>query len=324
MPVLAKIRSRVFPVAGEPAKALPPSLFSNFLEAAAGDPQPPMPRDLTSGVCAAPGCDSGWVKPWKNRTRPVFEGRWGCSTRCIQRLVASAIHRETGPGEDTAYTPHRHRIPLGLVLLAQNWITHAQLQSALEAQRASGHGRIGDWLVQICGIDPRLVTRALGMQWGCPVFTTEGLSPSTMALVMPKRFMVEFGLVPLRVAAGDQLYLASEDHIDSAAALAIEQMTALKVQTGLLEDARFSEARSAVLAAEAVPLALETVSDVATLAGSITRLLEQKLPLSARLVRVHQYFWLRIWLESGAFSRTGTLPAGTEDIHDCLFTLAKR
>ncbi len=101
-------------------------------------------------------------------------------------------------------------------------------------------------------------------------------------------------------------------------------MTALKVQTGLLDDARFAEARSAVLAAEAVPLALETVSDVATLAGRITRLLEQKLPLSARLVRVHQYFWLRIWLESGAFSRAGTLPSGTEDIHDCLFTLSKR
>ena len=31
-------------------------------------------------------------------------------------------------------------------MLAQGWITHPQLQKALELQRANGTGRIGDWL----------------------------------------------------------------------------------------------------------------------------------------------------------------------------------
>ena len=88
---------------------------------------------------------------------------------------------------------------MGLVLLAQGWITHPQLQMALDGQRKTGQGRIGDWLAQTCALDHLRVTRALGMQWNCPVFTTDGFAPSTMALVMPKRFITEFGVVPLRM-----------------------------------------------------------------------------------------------------------------------------
>ena len=66
-------------------------------------------------------------------------------------------------------------MPLGLVLLAQGWITHPQLQAALEAQKASGQGRIGDWLQQSCGLPEERVTRGLGVQWSCPVLALDGL-----------------------------------------------------------------------------------------------------------------------------------------------------
>jgi hypothetical protein len=306
------------------AAAQPPSPDASFLRSDPAFVHPPRrgsSPDLTPRICGA-RCGSTWVKPWKSRTRPVFEEDWGCSSRCLQKIIAQAIRREIGDGfDDGEAAPHRHRVPLGLVMLAQGWITHSQLQSALQAQRRDGHGRIGDLLVQSCGLDQQRVTRALGMQWNCPVFTTTGFFPSAMALIMPKRFLVEFGLVPLRVAGNRILYLASEGRMDASAALAVEQMSGLKVETGLLDDSRFSEIRSSVLAAESINMTLDQVRDAESLANHIARRLEQTMPVASRLVRVHQYFWLRTWLESGSFSGTGTLPAGLEDVHDYLYTI---
>ncbi len=68
---------------------------------------------------------------------------------------------------------HRHRIPLGLAMLEQGWITRAQLRGALEAQKAAGGGRLGQWLVRQQGVSEQLVTRALGLQWSCPVLGME-------------------------------------------------------------------------------------------------------------------------------------------------------
>ena len=44
-------------------------------------------------------------------------------------------------------------------MLAQGWITHPQLQKALEAQRENGTGRIGDWLISECGLEAEQITR---------------------------------------------------------------------------------------------------------------------------------------------------------------------
>ena len=275
-----------------------------------------------SRMCGAAGCSGAWVKPWKNRRRPIFEEEWGCSGRCLQTLVRAAVRREVGEG--TGYdTPHRHRVPLGLVLLAQGWITHPQLQAALEAQKTSGRGRIGDWLVESCGLDEDRVTRGLGVQWSCPVLATEGFSPTAMALVMPKRFVSEFGLVPLRVAGSSLLYLAFENQMDASVALGVEHMTGLKVESGLLAGSQFEATRDKVLAADGVPATHLTVVDADGLSAAIFKVLEQRQPLGSRLVRVHGYYWLRTWLESGSLSGVGRLPSGTTDVEDHLFTIGR-
>lgn len=276
--------------------------------------------DASPKVCGAVGCAGGWSKPWKNRRRrPIFEDEWGCSGRCLQAMVRGAVRREVGEaGEDI---PHRHRVPLGLVLLAQGWITHPQLQQALEAQRASGQGRIGDWLTQSCGLPEEHITRGLGVQWSCPVLGTDGFSPAAMALVMPKRFVTEFGLVPVRVAGSTLLYIGFQDRMNAVAALGLEQMTGLKVESGVMQATAFAEAKASVLAAEGVPVTMHSAADADELTAGIARVLEARHPLGSRLVRVHGYYWLRMWLESGARSGVGTLPRSTEDMQDCLFTI---
>jgi len=289
----------------------------------------PDPADGRDRMCSAAGCISQrtarWMAPWKNRRRPIFEQEWGCSGRCLTALVQAAVDREVGDNlHAVTDEPHRHRIPLGLVLLAQGWITHPQLQTALQAQRATGHGRIGDWLAQGCGLEEERIARGLGVQWNCPVLSTDGFSPSRMALVMPKRLIVDFGLVPLRPAGSSLLYVAFQDKTDAATALGVEQMSGLKVESGLLPGTQFDTAKASVLAAEAVPVQIKQVSDRDAMTAAIVRALGQRQPLAARLVRVHQYYWLRMWLETGAIGGTAGLPASPRDMEDCLFLVGQK
>ena len=276
-------------------------------------------------TCGAPGCTRGWTPPWKKRHRPIFEQEWGCGTRCLRALVAAAVRRESRESAPSKTDDnHRHRVPLGLVLLAQGWITHPQLQGALEAQRSSGRGRIGDWLQQTCGLDEERIARGLGVQWNCPVLATGSFSPAAMALVMPKRLIAEFGLVPLRVAGSSLLYLAFEERMDAATALGVERMSGLKVESGLLTGTSFAAARQGVLGSDAVPVQMKLVPDRDALTISIVKLLEQCQPLATRLVRVHQYYWLRTWLESGAMGGAGNLPTSPEDVKDHLFLIGHK
>ena len=287
-----------------------------------------LPASLTNmpsrRLCGSPECVNGWKTPWRNRRRPVFEGQWGCSGRCVLAMVRAAVRRELGDGgEFAAAVPHRHRVPLGLVMLAQGWITHPQLQKALEKQRESGTGRIGDWLVSECKVEPELITRALGMQWGCPVLKTEGFSPEAMALMMPRLLVERFGMVPIRLAGSRILYLGFTGRLDASVALALEAMSNLHVVSGIVEGVQLEAARKRLLACSEVEVKMVAAEDRDAMAARITSILEQKQPIASRLVRMHEYYWLRLWLESGALGRAGTVPATGEDVKDYLFTIGQ-
>jgi len=281
-----------------------------------------LPASLTQTqrpLCGNADCANGWKMPWRNRRRPIFQDQWGCSGRCVLAMVRAALRRAAGNEAETV--PHRHRVPLGLLMLAQGWITHPQLRQALQAQQQNGTGRIGEWLISECGLDADQITRGLSMQWNCPVLGTEGFSPETMALVMPHIFIEKFRLLPLRIAGMRILYLGFEDGLDASASLALEQMTELKVESGILSEIQFRAATERLLQCDGVEVKIEAASDTDTLAGKITAILEQKRPLASRLVRLHQYYWLRLWLESGTAGKAGTLPVSREDMSDYVFTV---
>lgn len=277
---------------------------------------------VTKRMCGSPECSGSRLSPWRNRKRPIFEGEWACSGRCVLGLVSAAIRREANDMGDTLPIQHRHRVPLGLVLLSQGWITQAQLQQALSAQRQQG-GRIGERLIADCGVEATQIMRGLSMQWGCPVLSTKGFTPSAMALVMPKLFIEEFGLLPLRVAGSHILYLGFEDHLDASAALALEQMTELKVESGLVPAEDYFTARQNLLEYEGVSAKMMGVDEQDVLAAKITAILEQKQPVASRLVRMHKYYWLRLWLENGAKRSQGALPHNREDMMDYVFTIGR-
>lgn len=274
-------------------------------------------------TCANLQCSTTWTAPWRNRRRPIFEDQWGCGGRCVLELVRAAVRRESQDGVAGVEGRHRHRVPLGLLLLAQGWITHSELQHALAVQRARG-GRIGEVLVAECGVEPDKIIRGLSLQWSCPVLETSVFSPRSMALVLPRVFMEQFGMLPVRVAGSRILYLGFEDRLDAATALSLEQMAGLKVESGLVRTQEYESAREALLRCEAVPLREEFCEETDTMASRVTAILEQKQPIASKIVRIHGYYWLRLWLEPRAMGSQGTLPQSGEDMLDYVFTVNRQ
>jgi len=273
--------------------------------------------------CGNPECSRTWLAFLKDRRRPIFERNWGCSAACIQAMVQIAIRREGGDA-DAHYdgTRHRHRLPLGLVLLNQGWITNQELQRALDRQRRAGKGRIGTWLIEECGLPKDRVTRGLSMQWGCPVLPIDGFDPVAMALVVPKLLVEQLQMVPLRIAAERILYLAFADGLDASAAFAVERMSGLKVESGLLDSAQWNAARQSLSECEFVNAAFEPVATAQAMSRKIASALTRIGPRASRLVRVHRFYWLRMWLETGAMrAGDGGVPATREDVVDRIYTL---
>ena len=266
-------------------------------------------------TCANPDCRSGWLHLLRSRSAPVFEEGWNCSAQCTTARVALAVRRELN-GRGNAPEIHRHRIPLGLVMLEQGWITSGQLRQALEAQRAAGAGRLGHWLVRQQGVSEQLVTRALGLQWSCPVLPLERYDADALTCMVPRLFVDAFGALPLRVAAGKLLYLGFEDRIDPVLALAIERITGLRVECGLVQGSLFREAHVRILNAKFPPVELIETGGEQALVQALSKAVERVRPANARLVRVHDCLWLRMWQSGGSINAIGS-----DGVHDLIASI---
>ena len=268
-------------------------------------------RAWRSGIlepCANPACASGWLHLWRSRSAPVFEGGWNCSAFCTEERIRGAVRREL-EGRAPACSAYRHRMPLGLLMMEQGWITPAQLKQALEAQKATGAGRLGHYLVRQEAASEELVTRALSLQWSCPVLPVPFHDPEALSSLLPRLFIDAFGALPLRVAAGKLVYLGFEERLDAVLALALERMSGLRVESGLVHSSEFRPAQERMLKARFPSVQLLEASSEPALVKALARAVEQVRPLESRLVRVHDCLWLRMWkkADSGPVPDAGSV-----------------
>ena len=280
-----------FPVAHDAALASPVETWPLLL--------PGKRKTALLRACSNPRCSSGWLHLLRSRETPVFEGGWCCSQECTLEQVRAALRREMG-ARGALCDSHRHRIPLGLAMLEQGWITQQELRAALAAQRVAGRGRLGEWLIRQGSASEEMVTRALGLQWGCPVLRMESHNPENLTVLLPRFFVDAFGALPLRVAAGKILYLGFEDRVDPALALAVERATGLRVEVGLVEGSRFRLAHGRALEVRYPPAELIEAATEEAMASALTLAIEEWRAVETRLVRIHDCFWLRIWVRRQA------------------------
>ena len=251
-------------------------------------------------VCGNERCRTGWLRLWRRRQTPRFEGFWACSPVCLEEMVRAALMRESEEGVETGAAAHRHRVPLGLMLYSRGVITQEQLRRALEAQRkaaASGgpQRRIGRWLIEQASLNELELARGLSLQWNCPLYSAERLDPSRAAQLMPRLLVDACGAAPLRRTASGCILVAYEDALDHCLSLALERMHGAPVEAGVMAANEFRRVRETLVESKYPKLRLIEVANRNVLARAMTRRLEQFQPLDAMLVRVREYYWLRMW-----------------------------
>jgi hypothetical protein len=201
------------------------------------------------------------------------------------------------------------------MMLEHGWIDAHQLRYALNCQKEAGHGKLGQWLTQ-SGVSEQQVTRALSMQWSCPVLPLEHHDAQALSPVLPRLFVDAFGVLPLRVAAGRVLYLGFVDRVDPVVALAIDRMLGLRVEAGLVRESLFRSAHQRMLKASYPPAELVETTSESPLVRVLSDAVERIRPIDSRLVRVHDCLWLRLWLRP----QTGPVPE-REMVRDVICSL---
>lgn len=272
----------------------------------------PAPPNSLLPVCGHERCRTGWLRLWRRRQTPRLEGFWACSPQCLEEMVRGAVARESQSGGEES-PMHRHRVPLGLMLYSQGVITQEQLRAAVEAQReAAARGevprRIGRWLIEQASLTEMQLARALSLQWNCPLYSAERLDPARSAHLMPRLLLEASGAAPLRQAASGRILLAFEDGLDHCLSLGLERMHGVPVEAGVMMASEFRRVRQTLVEAKFPKLRLIEVANRNVLARALARRIEQFQPMDAALVRVREYYWLRMW------KTLDRDPAGVEDL----------
>ena len=86
-----------------------------------------------------------------------------------------------------------------------------------------------------------------------------------------------------------------EDRLDPILALAVERMSGLRVESGLVQDSLFGPAHAQMLSAKYPAVELVEAVSEQVLARALSKSIEQARPVESRLVRVHDCLWLRMW-----------------------------
>ena len=308
MPLLTRPRMTI-------ERVMPPPLFP------VQDSERTLLRPSKSGLletCSNASCRSGWLHLWRSRSAPVVAGGWTCSAACTTERLRAAVAREL-EGRVPAAEKHHHRIPLGLIMLEQGWITVSQLRGALQSQCENRAGRLGHWLVTKEGVSEELITRALGLQWSCPVLPLESHHSEGLAPILPRFFVDAFGALPLRIAAGKIIYLGFEDRLDPVLALAVERISGHRVESGLVQGSLFQAAHARMLQAVFPHVELLEAASEPALVRALARRVEQARPIDSRLVRVHDCLWLRMWTRP----QSGPVPEPSS-IQDVICTISVR
>jgi hypothetical protein len=219
-----------------------------------------------------------------------------CSDACWSSVLRQRIERELGVSDPGGMVMHVHRVPLGLVLLSMGAITETELQTALEQQRQAKQGRIGDWLRKGTDLSEREITRALGMQWNCPIFDLAAYRAQPAEI--PRELIEVYRFLPLPARNRGLLYLAFDRALNPVASYAVQHITGLRVEAGLAGETAFEEAWTRALEMQTPAAAMVTPRTREELIEAATSVLQNEDVSDASLVRLHQHLWLRVFAAS--------------------------
>ena len=187
--------------------------------------------------CGYFGCNhagSRWRRMRRRSQGVQLQGVRYCQAECLELALCEVLERARPPS--SRFAVGAHRIPLGLLLLSRQQLTAVQLRTALAAQRAAGHGKIGVWLQQLGFATEPQVTAALARQWSCPVLRSDtAVIGASYIPTIPMRLLESFQMMPVKlVKATGTLLVAFSEGIDYTLLYAIEQMLGYRTEACLV------------------------------------------------------------------------------------------
>lgn len=251
--------------------------------------------------CAACGSSSGFVDYLRRRENGIqLHASWCCSPKCFEGAAQRRI-TELLSQQEVAGWEHRHRMPLGLLLLSHGVIDRMQLESALEAQRSAGNGRIGEWLQRLGYASEREITRALSVQWGCPMVRDSGLRPSP-DYALPLPLLTSYDVVPVHyVAATRKLYMAFCSRIDRSLLYAAGQMLECDTEACVMGESVINRQLESARQNAGDEVVFETTQGPAEMAKICCSYALELRANQMRLVRCGHYIWVRFRHTAGVF-----------------------
>ena len=255
------------------------------------------PRD-----CDNASCPHAYRPRWPVFGRKFNAGRgielnrrWYCGPDCFEEAARLELSRMFPAG--TQRRPRQHRIPLGLVLLSRGLIDNQRLQEALQAQRESHQGRLGQWLMQLGAVSEDQVTMALAIQSSCPVFPLE----------RHHHFTDWAGMVPLPILkavrmaivdylpTGLSLYVAFADGIDHCALQALEDMFRCRTQPCIARESSIQQALEAIRHLPRPPeIVIDNARDPLEMAHTLRTYAAAKTAEQVRIVKCEAYIWAQL------------------------------
>jgi hypothetical protein len=138
------------------------------------------------------------------------------------------------------------------------------------------------------------VTRALALQWSCPVLSPEPQDAAALTFAIPRLFLDAFGALPLPAVAGGLIYLGFEQSLDPVLAFAVGRMAGMRVESGIVPSTHFRTSMSRMLQQKFPPVQLAEAISPEAAAHLLARSIERFQPVASRLVRVRDCVWLRM------------------------------
>jgi CheY-like chemotaxis protein len=188
-------------------------------------------------------------------------------------------------------------VPTAVILLT----AYGCVPDAVEAMRngACDYGKIGEWIQRLGFASEQEVTKALALQWGCPVAASFDPAGHYSPGEIPLPILEAFQMLPLNyVLSTNTLYLAFGERVDHAALYAIEKILncrTLPCVAGRESIATQLEAMRQICRPADVEFGpMADLNEMGRIAASyVTRLN----PAEVRLSRIGSFIWLRLVLD---------------------------
>ncbi len=264
--------------------------------------------------CSEERCPGQSGRLWLPRSRNsgiLMSRKWYCSTKCLLPSIEKSL-LQLLPDPETA-PAHARRVPIGLLLVQRGMISAEQLREGLALQREHGEGRLGDWLQRMGAATEADITRALAIQWGCPVFPLErDQSYRQCAGLVPLSLSQIYGLLPVfRSKDRSLLYVAFTSGVDHALLYGIEQMLGCRTVPCIVSESSYAAALANLESrAEPDETIFDSIRGPFEIALAVCGFTERLGAHALHLTRVGRTLWIRFVCRPGTRDLLFHLPAG--------------